>query len=411
MSLETGRGEVLSSMRLDSVEKTILWIGATLGIIGESIVLAVSFSLVAAGLMVLLGLILLNCVYFLEKTVSDVMAVLLMVLCLICCVLVPVWYTGAIALPVIAACFVDKIRLCRCLGIFSLAVTLVLSVCLGKLSVIPALITLGFLLLAYLVWEGMLYLMRTNEMTNARLENALRASAVDAMEQRTLREEIAKNQSVNEHNARLQERERISREIHNYVGHTLSAATVTLDAASMLVPNDQDKALEKIDVANSRVHEAISSVRSVVRTLDADDDKIELSEYMKSLERLVDEFKMDTDIKVYHNFSQIDSKDRIPMRDASFLSSSLSELLTNGVKHGEATIFVITFVYDGKNIRMKVQDNGCGFGDISVEEKKIRINNGFGLRKMVDQAEKWGGTCIIDSVDGFTVSLSLPLEG
>ena len=398
-------------MRLDSVERAILWIAATLAIIGESIVLAVSFSLVSSGLMVFLGLILLNCAYFLEKPASDLVRVLLTGLCVACCAVCPVWYTGAIALPVISACFVDRSRLCRYLGILILVVSMVLSVCLGKLSVIPALITFGFLLLSYLVWEGMLYLLRRSEVTNARLENALRASAVEAMEQRTLREEIAKNQSVNEHNARLQERERISRDIHNYVGHTLSAATVTLDAASMLVPNDQDKALEKIDVANSRVHEAISSVRSVVRTLDAEDDKIELSEYMKSLERLVNDFKMDTDIKVYHNFSQIDSKDRIPMRDASFLSSSLSELLTNGLKHGNASIFVITIVYDNRNIRMKVQDNGTGFGDISADEKKIRINNGFGLRKMVDQAEKWGGTCIIDSVDGFTVSLSLPLEG
>ena len=232
------------------------------------------------------------------------------------------------------------------------------------------------------------------------------------MEQRRLREEIARTQSVNEHNARLQERERISRDIHNYVGHTLSAATVTLDAAAMLVPNDQDRAVEKIETANSRVHEAISSVRSVVRTLDADDDKILLLDYMKSLENMVAEFMMDTDIKVYHNFRQYDQEEaRIPMQAASFISSSLSELLTNGVKHGNAKIFVVTFLYDTKNIRLSVQDNGTGWGEISAEEKRRKISSGFGLRKMMNYAETRGGSLTIESTDGFSVNLSLPLEG
>ena len=72
---------------------------------------------------------------------------------------------------------------------------------------------------------------------------------------------------------------------------------------------------------------------------------------------------------------------------------------------------MVTFIYDTKNVRLKVQDNGCGFGKLSANEKKIRINNGFGLRKMLEYAEKHGGSCVIESEDGFTVSLSLPLEG
>ena len=398
-------------MRLDSIERTILWVGATLCIIGECLVAIFFGNVIFASAKFVLDMILLNCVFFMEKRTSMVLAVILFISSLICVWIQPCWYSGVMALPIVAACFYEGKHLCRFMGILLLAETFVACLIFDRRSPLFVLICAGILAAAYGIWEGLLFVLRKIASTNSQLEKALTASAVDAMEQRNLREEIARSQSVNEHNARLQERERISRDIHNYVGHTLSAATVTLDAASMLVPNDQDKALEKIDVANSRVHEAISSVRSVVRTLDAEDDRIELSEYMKSLDHLVDAFKMDTDIKVYHNFSQIDSNDRIPMRVASFLSSSLSELLTNGVKHGNAGIFVITIVYDKNNIRMKVQDNGTGFGQISLEEKRMRIQNGFGLRKMQEQTEKWGGTCIIESTDGFTVSLSLPLEG
>ena len=398
-------------MRLDSIEKNILWIVAVVCIIGECLITVFFGNYILASAMFVIDMILLNCIFVMEKRASSVMAVILFLSCLLCVWVQPRWYSGVIALPIVTACFYESKRLCRFMKILLLVETLAVCCVFDRRSPLYLLICAGILVAAFGIGEGLVFVLRQFSSTNAQLERALTASAVDAMEQRNLREEIAKSQSVNEHNARLQERERISRDIHNYVGHTLSAATVTLDAASMLVPNDQDKALEKIDVANSRVHEAISSVRSVVRTLDAQDDRIELSEYIKSLEHLVDAFKMDTDIKVYHNFSQIDSKDRIPMRVASFLSSSLSELLTNGVKHGQAGIFVITFVYDKKNIRVKVQDNGTGFGPISLEEKRMRIQNGFGLRKMQEQTEKWGGTCIIESTDGFAVSLSLPLEG
>ena len=72
---------------------------------------------------------------------------------------------------------------------------------------------------------------------------------------------------------------------------------------------------------------------------------------------------------------------------------------------------MITFVLDPHHIRMKVQDNGTGFGKISLNEKKLRLNNGFGLRKIRDYAESCGGNFEIESEDGFTVSLSLPFEG
>ena len=126
---------------------------------------------------------------------------------------------------------------------------------------------------------------------------------------------------------------------------------------------------------------------------------------------MTDEFKSDTAIKIYHNFKQEHPDARIPIQTASFLSSSLSELLTNGVKHGKADLFVITFILDTGHIRLRVQDNGSGWGDISLNEKKLRLANGFGLRKIRDYTQSCGGSFDIDSVDGFTVDLSLPFEG
>ena len=396
-------------MQSDTQMKRAVWYAAAMSVLGSAIALIALHKLPLAVVLFTMELILLNASYFMERK-NHLIPVLILALELAAVVLGARWYLGVLALPVITLPFFSERRLLRLLGLLLTAGALVLHLLSARPDFITGLLFSGAAILSYALWEGLLALLVHLNATQEKLNLALTAAAVDAMEQRTLREEIAKNQMVNENNARLEERERISRDIHNYVGHTLSAATVTLDAATVLVPSDQAKALEKIDVANSRVHEAISNVRSVVRTLDAEDDRIALDDYLLSLEKRVDEFRMDTSIKVYHNFSQVKSQERIPIRMASFLSSTLSELLTNGVKHGHADLFVITFVFDGGHVRLKVQDNGCGWGKISLNEKKLRLANGFGLRKIRDYAQSCGGSFEIESEDGFTVSLSLPFE-
>ena len=398
-------------MRIDSQEYRISWFGAMAALLAQCIFLSVFRNFYLGVAFFSLGMILLNVSILTEKVSSRVCAVLLMVLEAGAVVYFPRWYMGVLSLLVIGMVWLAIRPVRRALGILLALGGLILHILTVRPDAVSALIYSGFTLLFYIIWETVFFFFDRSIETHDKLDKALTAAAVEALEQRSLREEIAKNQKLNENNARLEERERISRDIHNYVGHTLSAATVTLDAATMLVPSDQEKALEKIDAANSRVHEAISSVRSVVRTLDAEDDRIALDDYLESLEKMVDEFKSDTSYKVYHNFSQVKSKTRIPIQTASFLSSSISELLTNGVKHGKADLFVITFVLDENHIRLKVQDNGTGWGKITLNEKKLRLNNGFGLRKIRDYTENCGGSFEIESEDGFTVSLSLPFEG
>ena len=283
----------------------------------------------------------------------------------------------------------------------------------------------GILVFA-VIWSLLIYwLFRYFDM-NSNLERALRSSALDAMNERQLRMEIAESKNFAEENARLEERERISRDIHNAVGHTLSAATVTLDAAQMLMDTDTEKANLKIDQANERIHEAIGSVRSVVRTLDAEDDCVLVSDYIDSLKELIHNFTLDTEIKVHHNLDLIKQDEirrqkrseentdgtgregKIHITRAAFISSSLSEILTNGVKHGGATVFVILMTLDSTHVNIQVSDNGTGWGDITYEQKQGKLRNGFGLRKMNDYVKANGGSFEVDGTDGFSVKINLP---
>jgi len=269
-------------------------------------------------------------------------------------------------------------------------------------------IVLAMILVFGIIWSLAVYMMFRYYDMHKGMEKALRASALDAMNERELRIEIARSKNLAEENAKLEERERISRDIHNAVGHTLSAASVTLDAAQVLMDTDKDKANQKIDQANDRIHEAIGSVRSVVRTLDAEDDSVLVTDYVNSLKELVNNFSLDTDIKIHHNLDLIKDEGKLHLNRAAFISSSVSELLTNGVKHGNAKIFVILMELDAVHIGIQVSDNGNGWGDLSYDQKQERLRNGFGLKKMADYVKANAGSIEITGEDGFCVKIGLP---
>ena len=296
----------------------------------------------------------------------------------------------------------------------------------NTVGITTVMIWASVLIIFGIIWSLFLYFLNTYVELNSTLEKAIKASALDAMNERQLRMEMAETKNLAEENARLEERERISRDIHNAVGHTLSAATVTLDAAQMLIDTDKEKANMKIDQANDRIHEAIGSVRSVVRTLEAEDDTVLVVDYVASLKEMLNNFTLDTEIKVHHNLDMIlaeeerrkslQSADGNPEKNegklhiarAAFISSAVSELLTNGVKHGGATVFVVLITLDGNHIGIQVNDNGTGWGDIPYEEKQRKLNAGFGLKKLENYVKTNAGTFEVDGSEGFCVKIMLP---
>lgn len=266
----------------------------------------------------------------------------------------------------------------------------------------------GILIASAVLWSLLFYFLNRYQEVHSAMERAVRSSAIDAMNERQLRMKMAETKNLAEENARLEERERISRDIHNAVGHTLSAATVTLDAAQMLIDTDTERANLKIDQANERIHEAIGSVRSVVRTLDSKDDSILVCDYVNSLKEMLNNFTLDTEIKIHHNLDVIKDEGKLRIGIAAFISSAVSEILTNGLKHGNATVFVVIATLNQTHIGIQVNDNGTGWGDISYEQKMKKLSDGFGLRKMESFIKENAGTFEVDGKDGFCVKISLP---
>lgn len=242
---------------------------------------------------------------------------------------------------------------------------------------------------------------------NNTISQAVSIMAVNEMYTKKLNQELIIKNYLADKNARLEERENISRNIHNSVGHSITAAVMTLDAADMLFFVEPEKAREKMNTANKRIRGSLDSIRQAVRVLDNENKYISINDFISELTAVTDNFVMDTMIKIYTNFENVSRSVLIPHEHTEFLTGALQELLSNGVRHGKADEFIITLIADSSNIKLKVSDNGKS--DFSKENQKERIENGFGIKKMISYVKKCGGDMTLSNENGFITEITIKL--
>lgn len=268
-------------------------------------------------------------------------------------------------------------------------------------NVTPAICIVKALILAaaFLFIMCLHYLIGYIKRRKALEQKRLVASNVSEMHEKRLNEQLVVQNFLAEKNARLIERENISRNIHNSVGHSITAAIMTLDAADMLYEVKPDDARRKMNDANGRIRESLESIRRAVRIIDEESTEMAAGDLKCEMENVINEFVTDTSICVDRCFENLQDDIRIPYDHAVFLTGALQEMLTNGVKHGNADEFAVILIGDRAHIRLEVADNGES--DFGVFNKEQRIEKGFGVKKMISYVKKSGGKTEFVNEGGF----------
>ncbi len=246
------------------------------------------------------------------------------------------------------------------------------------------------------------YLIIKSQMTYA-----IRITALRELYEKKLNQELTIKNYLAEKNARLEERENISRNIHNSVGHSITAAIVTLDAADLLFDTSPVQAREKIRLANERIRSGLQSIRHAVRVLDKENSFVCMEDLICELTTAAESFMVDTDTEVYILTPHINSKAQLPYKYMIFLTGAMQELFTNGLRHGNADSFTVYLTGDSGHIKMRVSDNG--FSDFSITNQQDRIDKGFGLKKLISYAKHCGGFAAFKNENGFQAEITLPL--
>jgi len=158
----------------------------------------------------------------------------------------------------------------------------------------------------------------------------------------------------------LKERNRIAREIHDTVGHTLTTVLIEIEAGKRLVPKDPSLALQKLELAQDQVRKGLNDIRHSVRTLKDGSDLLSPIPSMKSLIR-------DTELHAGVDIAFSYDSD-LPLGEVQgrVLFSALQEGLTNGIRHGGCTSFEVSLNAQEDYIVFCIRDNGRGSSEVLV---------------------------------------------
>jgi signal transduction histidine kinase len=190
-----------------------------------------------------------------------------------------------------------------------------------------------------------------------------------------------------ENQATLEERNRIAREIHDSLGHSLTALNLQLETALKLWQSNPSKAQNFLARAKELGSKALQDVRQSVSTMRSHPLHSESLE--QAIAILAEDFYRSTGVVP---ICQIDLAYPLPPEISTAVYRIIQESLTNISKYANATEIKIQLTTT-TNINLIVEDNGRGF---DVEQN----TTGFGLQSMRDRTLARGGEFQINSAPG-----------
>ncbi|NJM64746.1 MAG: sensor histidine kinase [Acaryochloris sp. RU_4_1] len=204
-----------------------------------------------------------------------------------------------------------------------------------------------------------------------------------------------------ENQATLQERTRIAREMHDSVGHSLTAQSIQLENVELWLGKDTAKASDHLGKARRLGKEALQNVRHTVATLRS--NPLQGQSLLSALAKLTQEFERTTGITV--NLAT-HLQTPIPKDMAAALYRLIQEALTNVSKHSAATQVIINLHEQAQGLSLQISDNGKGF----LPEKNT---TGFGLQGMQERTAALGGSLQLQSQPqaGCHIHIEIPTWG
>jgi signal transduction histidine kinase len=171
------------------------------------------------------------------------------------------------------------------------------------------------------------------------------------------------------------ERNRIARDIHDSLGHSLTSLDVQIELAQRLYEREPERARKSLDIAKQLTSQSLDDVRQALRTMQK--SHFDLNEAIFSLSEQVNQnqtFQVQIDIQ----FPQL------PFQTSYQIYCIIQESLTNIQKHARASQATVKGALVNGGTTLSIFDNGKGF-DSSLSYP------GLGLRSMKERVQSLGG--------------------
>ncbi|AFU17841.1 Response regulator receiver (plasmid) [Bacillus thuringiensis MC28] len=194
----------------------------------------------------------------------------------------------------------------------------------------------------------------------------------------------------------LEERDRLSKDLHDTMGHSYTSIIMGMETLRMELKSKEGE--QQLDSLLQLARNSMEEVRLYLHQMDLSQESLPL---VVTLQQLTEEFKKHAKVNVRTRI--IGEECMVSKQSKMTLYRSLQESLTNAVRHGNATEIIVSLHFEPQQIRLDVQDYGCG-----VEE----WTDGFGLTAMKERVSQSQGRVVVYSRkgEGTLISCVLPKQ-
>ena len=192
---------------------------------------------------------------------------------------------------------------------------------------------------------------------------------------------------------KIEERQRIARDLHDTLGQKLSLIGLKSDLARKLIYKDPEQAKEELKDVQQTARTALNEVRKMVAEMRG----IRLREELVHIKQILKAAQID-----FSGNDEDFNLNNVSLLSENILSMCLKEAVTNVVKHSKASMCAISIQQTEKEVIVEVRDDGDG--NITDED----YYKGNGLQGMRERLEFVNGTLEILSKEGTKLLIKVP---
>ncbi|SEL97480.1 Signal transduction histidine kinase [Paenibacillus sp. cl141a] len=185
----------------------------------------------------------------------------------------------------------------------------------------------------------------------------------------------------------LAERNRIAGDIHDHVGHILTASVVQLELGLKMSSQNAPESTEKLKHASDLLRKGLHEMRKSVHMLA--EEAAASTTFRDSLLQIINDSEQYAEVNVEHTIEVSDGS--LEPEAEKLIRHALQEGITNGIRHGQCTFFRFELIETEDAIQFTLENNGLPFTSERL---------GFGLTMMRQTTRRRGGTFQVSTKDG-----------
>ena len=194
------------------------------------------------------------------------------------------------------------------------------------------------------------------------------------------------------------ERDRISRDLHDVVGYTLTNNIMLMEAAADMARLNPLGVTRLLNSARENAQEGLERIRETLYTLRS--YRPSLLHGISAVAKLIQTFQTATGIKVTTSFGNVPVQ--LPAGVDYTVYHLVQESLVNSFRHGHVTRVDVMLSIVDDSLKILVTDDGAGSGQVAP---------GIGLNGMLERVSRHGGTITWEGgTNGFRIRATIPLE-